>query len=90
MAGITYAVAACRRRWFDHRSGAPPRLPPLFALEPRPATQTVSISDTLSGTTIYYTLNGTVPTTSSNAYTKAVTVGSTATLQAIAVKSGLS
>jgi Chitobiase/beta-hexosaminidase C-terminal domain len=52
------------------------------------STQTVSISDTLSGTTIYYTLDGTTPSPSSTVFTKALTVGSTATLKAIAVKSG--
>jgi uncharacterized repeat protein (TIGR03803 family) len=49
--------------------------------------QTVTISDTTSGVTLFYTNDGTTPTTSSAVYNGPIAVNSTQTLQAIAAGS---
>jgi len=51
-------------------------------------TQSVTISDALSGATIYYTTNGTNPTTSSTKYTAPISVSRSETIEAIAVYTG--
>ena len=49
---------------------------------------TVEISCDTDGATIYYTTDGTDPTTGSTAYTGAITINSNMTIKAIAVKDG--
>jgi hypothetical protein len=50
--------------------------------------QIVTINDTTTGANLYYTLDGSVPTTASTLYTGPVTLSKSATLSAIAVASG--
>jgi hypothetical protein len=52
------------------------------------SARSVTISDSTSGAVIYYTTNGTAPTTSSAVYNSAVTVSSSSTLEALAVAPG--
>jgi hypothetical protein len=52
------------------------------------SAQTVSISDSTAGSTIYYTTNNTTPTTGSATYGGAITVSSTETIEAIAASAG--
>lgn len=51
--------------------------------------QSITLSSSTSGATIYYTTDGTTPTVNSTSYTGAVTLSEKRTLKAIAVKSGM-
>ena len=69
-------------------------LPPAAAPAFSPAggtytgAQTVTISTATPGATIYYTTDGTTPTTSSSVYSGPITVSTSETLEAIAVATG--
>jgi hypothetical protein len=52
------------------------------------SAQSVTISDTTTGAAIYYTTNGSTPTTSSTQYSGAIAVSSSETIQATAVATG--
>ena len=52
------------------------------------SAQTIKIADATPGAIIYYTTNGTAPTTASNKYTAAISVAATETIEAIAVAAG--
>ena len=49
----------------------------------------VTISTDTQGATIYYTTDGTDPTTSSSVYSSPITISSTTTIKAMAVKNGM-
>ncbi len=53
------------------------------------SAQTVTITSATAGASIYYTTNGSEPTTASTLYSAPVTISSTATLKAIAIKAGM-
>ena len=52
-------------------------------------TQSVELSCTTDGASIYYTTDGTAPSTSSTPYSSAFTINSSCTVKAIATKSGM-
>lgn len=49
-------------------------------------SQEITLATTTTGASIYYTLDGTAPSTSSSVYSAAIPVGTTTTIKAIAVK----
>ncbi len=51
--------------------------------------QTVTIACETDGATIYYTIDGTVPTPNSTVYSAAITISETTTVKAIATKEGM-
>jgi hypothetical protein len=65
-------------------------LAPAFSLAAGSYTsaQTVALNDATPGAAIYYTVNGTVPTTTSTLYNGPIAVSVTETVEAIAVVSG--
>ena len=82
--GITSTIAV-----FDYvilRPAAPQASPPPgYYAQP----QTVTLSTTTPGAVIHYTLNGEDPTTDSPVYVGPITIGTSTTIKAIAVKNGL-
>jgi Malectin domain/Chitobiase/beta-hexosaminidase C-terminal domain/Fibronectin type III domain/DUF5010 C-terminal domain len=74
----------------ESTSTPPPPAAPSFSPAPGSysSAQSVTISDTTAGASIFYTTDGSTPTTSSTAYTGPVSIATTTTLQAIANNSG--
>jgi len=54
------------------------------------SAQSITISDSSPGVTIYYTTDGTTPTASSTVYTSPIPVSTTTTIKAIAARLGFS
>jgi Chitobiase/beta-hexosaminidase C-terminal domain len=69
-----------------------PATAPVFSLPSGSYTsiQSVSITDTIPSATIYYTTDGSTPSTSSPVYSASITVNTSVTLNAIAAAPGYS
>ena len=85
-----YSMSADSTAAYDIQIPAPPTPTILPAGGTFPAAQTVTLSDSATGATIYYTTNGSTPTTSSTKYTAPFTVSApgNSMVKAIAVVSG--
>jgi len=68
----------------------PQAAPPAFSVSAGTYTtlQSVAITDSTAGAAIYYTTDGTTPTTSSAAYSAPIPLAATTTIEALAVVSG--
>lgn len=75
-----------RKVTFSSGSPVPQAATPTFSPAPGTYTdaQTVSIADATPGANIYYTTDGSTPTTGSTLYTAPITLSTSATIQAIA------
>jgi N-acetylneuraminic acid mutarotase len=86
--GFTNSAVASSAYTINLAAAATPVISP--AAGTYTSTQSVTITDSTAGATIYYTTNGTTPTASSTPYTGAISVTSTETIEAIAIASGFS
>lgn len=85
-AGLTNSAVATASYTIRTRVATPVFSPPAGTYT---GTQMVTITVGTAGATIHYTTNGSAPTAASPTYTSPITVSSTRTIRAIAVKTGL-
>src|ERR1700682_6183052 len=89
--GKVFAGAQFQVDAYGLLASAPARLPPPVFSPVQGVYTTpiqVSISDSNSAATLYYTLDGSIPTSSSAIYSGPIAIGNTTTMRAIAVLSG--
>ena len=83
-------VTVSKVEYYYNVGGNPSCATPTFSPEAGTYTsaQNVEISTTTTGATIYYTTDGSDPTTSSSEYSSAISVSSNTTIKAVAVATG--
>ncbi|MBR6846777.1 MAG: chitobiase/beta-hexosaminidase C-terminal domain-containing protein [Bacteroidales bacterium] len=84
-------VSVSKVEYYYNASGTPTVATPTFspAAGTYSETQNVTISCATTDATIYYTTNGTTPTTSSSVYSSPITISETTTVKAMGVKTGM-
>lgn len=85
-AQVIYALAPIQPGFPNYACGAGPTLSP--GTGSYTSAQTVTISCSTAGASIFFTTNGTAPTTGSTPYTAPITVSASEQVQAIATASG--
>ncbi len=83
-----YDVSPVSSKQYTYASSPAPA--PVFSLVAGTyqTPQTLTITDSVQGATIYYTTNGSTPTTGSTRYLAPITVQSTETINAVAIATG--
>jgi peptidoglycan/xylan/chitin deacetylase (PgdA/CDA1 family) len=84
--GLTNSAVATATYTINTPTAATPTFSPVAGTYT--GTQSVTISDTTSGATIYYTTDSSTPTASSTLYAGAISVASSKTIKAIAIATG--
>ena len=91
MPGAHAYTRAQLAQWAAVMHSPDPAVPaPVFSPAPTTYTtpQVISISESMKGATIYYTMDGSMPTTSSQVYTTPISISATTTFKAIATYPG--
>ncbi len=84
------AITAAVDYFYNLSSPSPTTATPTFspAATTFPSSLSVALADATSGATIYYTTDGSAPTTTSRVYATPITISATTTITAFAIASG--